>query len=59
MLTLKEKIARSRRLEQLTTEFNIYTDAARKQSKFTQYYMDKACAVGYKIDELKGEEKEL
>ena len=59
MGTLKEKVARVRKLDALKIEFKSYTEAARKQSKFTQYYMDKACAVGYKIDELKGEEKEL
>jgi len=55
MMTLKEKVARARKLDKLTTEYTYYNEAAQKKSQFTEYYVNRAIAVGFMIDALKGE----
>jgi len=41
-LTLKEKIARSRLIDQLKKERQIYLDAIESGSKFSEFYSTKA-----------------
>jgi len=54
-MNLKEKIAKAYKIECLTEEFNRYSEAAKMNGKFTDYYMQRAKAVGFKLDKIKEE----
>ena len=59
MLTLKQKIQRARKLEQLTTELDIYTQGSTMREPFGSYNKGKADALVKLIAEFKENDHEL
>jgi hypothetical protein len=51
-LTLKEKIAKSIRTDQINKEASIYKDAIKSGSKFSAYYQSKLDKLNVSLDEL-------
>jgi len=51
-LSLKEKIAHSQRVNQLTQEASIYEDAIKNNSKFSEYYKSKLEKLNDSLYEL-------
>ena len=49
-MTLKEKIARARKVDQLKEEMSIYDDAIKGGSKFSDFYATKAAAIREELD---------
>ena len=49
-MTLKEKIARTRKVDQLKEEMSIYDDAVESGSKFSDYYATKSAAIQEKLN---------
>lgn len=51
-MTLKEKIAKIRKVDQLKIEMSIYDDAILKGSKFSDFYATKAAAIKANIEAI-------
>ena len=51
-MTLKEKIARARKVDQLKEEMSIYDDAIKGGSKFSDFYATKAAALKADIEAI-------
>jgi len=54
-MTLKEKIARARKLDQLNFELDIYTQGSNMREPFGEYNRGKAASLVKIIDEFKRE----
>ena len=51
-MTLKEKIAQARKVDQLKIEMSIYDDAIKRGSKFSDFYATKSAAIKTKIESI-------
>jgi len=51
-MTLKEKIAQARKVDQLKIEMSIYDDAIKSGSKFSDFYATKSAAIKNKIESI-------
>ena len=51
-MTLKEKIAKIRKVDQMKIEMSIYDDAISKGSKFSDFYATKAAAIKANIEAI-------
>lgn len=51
-MTLKEKVLRQRKIDQIKQEVSIYEDAIKSGSKFSDFYATKAALLNEKLEAI-------